>query len=162
MSDAASHQYDSWQAQWDLARRRAASGDLGSAVFTLVMLAAMLRTGAELNDEGQTAGLPRWLVDEVVQILAGSIQRGEGLDEQFHLVPKRGRNLMKNEMRDMEIDALANMYPSLEALAHAGEVLGLEPPTPGSVWTADTLAKAINAHARRIKSGLLFTGQTAD
>lgn len=155
------HPFDKWRGQWELARRRAAAGDRGSAVLTLCMVSAMLDVANQAAADAPYPPLPDWLVRELGEILSAAIKAGGGLDKAFFLDQKRGRNLMRNATRDMEIHTYISMelFPTLEELADAAEKLGLPPPARDGVWTAASLAKAAKAHERRIKSGLLFTGE---
>lgn len=158
MEDDIEHPLDAFQDVWKSARRRAAAGSLPDAVTSLATLLAFLEVNVPSEDSPNPPGLPRWLVDDLIEILGPSIKDGSSLDRAFHLERKRGRSLIENEQRDMGIDAMSGSFESLESFADAAERLGFPPPKPGEPWTADALAKAMKAHARRIKSGLLFLG----
>lgn len=158
MAEDKSHPNDQFERMWKTVRRHAAAGSVGDAVVSLALVHAMLEGTAISESNPNPEGLPAWLVDDLCKILMQCIKHGTSLDKGFHLVPKRGRNLMKNVQRDMDIDTYYGMYGSFERLADVAEKLGLPPPGPGQVWTADALAKAVKAHERRKKSGLLFRG----
>jgi len=121
---------------------------------SLATLLAFLEVNVPSEDSPNPPGLPRWLIDDLNEILGPAIKDGSSLDRAFHLKRKRGRSLMENALRDMEIDALSGSFESLEAFANAAERWGIPPPKPGEPWTPDALAKAMKAHQRRIKLGL--------
>lgn len=154
---SAAHPFDIWRPQWESARRRAAAGSRADAILSIVMLVTLVEANAVTDENPSPPGLPEWLVCDLTDIFSSVMKDGSGLEKAFHLSGKRGRNQMDNAQRDMEIDSLSSAFKTLNEFADAAERLGLEPPTPGEPWTADTLAKAMKAHARRIKSGLLFT-----
>ncbi len=148
------HPLDAFQGIWKSARRRASAGSVADAVVSLATLLAFLEVNVPSEDSPNPPGLPRWLIDDLNEILGPAIKDGSSLDRAFHLKRRRGRSLMENALRDMEIDALSGSFESLEAFANAAERWGIPPPKPGEPWTPDALAKAMKAHQRRIKLGL--------
>jgi hypothetical protein len=151
------HPFDVYREQWRLVRREAGAGSKASAVISLAMLLAMLEDNATTCNP---PGLPAWLLDDIREIFMHAIEGGAGLDEGFHLKQKRGRNLMANAARDMDVAALYSVFKSYDALADKADEIGLPPPKKGEAWTPDSLARAVAAHRRRIKSGLLFHSKT--
>ncbi|MDQ1108375.1 hypothetical protein QE424_001534 [Stenotrophomonas rhizophila] len=156
MANRVQHPFDLWRAQWKVARKRAAAGSKEDAVFSIVFLVSVLEANVVKDGDAATPGLPDWFFDDLKEIFGPTMEAGASLDSAFHLTRKRGRSLMENEQRDIKIDALSGAFQSLDSFANAAERLGLLPPKPGEVWTADALVKAMRAHAKRIKSGLLF------
>lgn len=155
MTDA-SCTLDEFRNMWDLARRSAAAGSYQDAVLSVTMLLSFLEVNACVGGAAPLPGLPAWLLSDIRSALLPTIESGASLDQAFHLKRGRGRSLMENAWRDMNISSLAEFITPMERLADEAEMHGIAPPSEGAVWTADSLRKAIAAHERRIKSGLLF------
>lgn len=141
---------------WDLARRSAAAGSYQDAVLSVTMLLSFLEANACVGGVAPLPGLPAWLLLDIRSALLPTIESGASLDQAFHLKRGRGRSLMEHAERDMHISFLAELITPMERLAEEAPMHGIAAPSEGAVWTADSLRKAIAAHERRIKSGLLF------
>ena len=139
---------------------------MDDALFTLILLRAFLETSIVSESNPSPVAIPAWLLKDVCKILdqriptAGPNGTPPGgvvsLEAGFHLLRRPGRNQMDNAQRDFEISVFADMLGSLKKLADCTEEWGIPPPGPGKVWTEDALAKAIRAHERRNKEGLMF------
>ena len=155
MSEHAPHIFDSFQRMWEHSKKRALKGSKADAQFCLCVLMSMIERNSPAAGPAPP-GLPAWIVEEARDVFDAAIKAGGSLDKGFLLNARRGRNLMDNAERDCLIDRLAQGFDSLEAFADQAESLGIPPPKPGDVWTADALRKAQRAHHRRIKLRLFF------
>lgn len=155
MTDA-SCTLDQFREMWGLARRSAAAGSYQDAVLSVTMLLGFLEANASVGGVDSLPGLPAWFLVDIRSALLPAIESGASLDEAFHLKRGRGRSMMEHAERDMHISNLAELITPMERLAEEALMHGIAAPSGGAVWTADSLRKAIAAHERRIKSGLLF------
>jgi len=143
---------------WDQARHRAAAGDIDAARFVLWLVVANLGIAEKNGRDGPVATLPLWFVHELMEIFSDAHFNKKGLDEVLHLNVRPGRNRFSNEQRDELIRILSYGCRTNEALADKVQEHGVPPPTPGGIWTADSVAKALAAAKRRIKDGYFITG----